>query len=81
MKKVIIYTSATCGYCKMAKRYFDEKEIEYIEYDVSVDQEKAHEIVHKTGQVSVPVIIVEDGKEEKVILGFDRLAVEKALNE
>ena len=42
------------------------------EIDVSVDQEEAQKMVDKTGQMGVPVIIInKDGKED-VIVGFDK---------
>ena len=31
---VIMYSTATCGYCKKAKKLFEEKNIAYVECDV-----------------------------------------------
>jgi glutaredoxin len=44
MKKIKIYTTATCMYCKMAKEFFHEKGVEYEEYNVGTDVEKRKEI-------------------------------------
>ena len=77
MSKVSIYTTPTCSYCHMAKSYFSQNNIEYKEYDVSKDQDKAHEMVHKTGQMGVPVIVI--GNE--VIVGFDKQGIEMTLKE
>lgn len=63
----------------MAKQFFKDNNIEYTDYDVASNEEKAHEIVHKTGQMGVPVIIIEDDKEEKIMIGFNQHAVEEAL--
>jgi len=52
----------------MAKAYFGEKGVSYTEYDVSVDIPKRQEMIQKTGQLGVPVIII-DGE---VIVGFDQ---------
>ncbi|MCK4635454.1 MAG: glutaredoxin family protein [Candidatus Moranbacteria bacterium] len=72
MAEVIIYSTPTCGFCTLAKDFFNEKGIEFKEIDVSVDQEEAQKMVEKTGQMGVPVIIInKDGKEE-VIVGFDQ---------
>lgn len=73
--KVVIYTTPTCGYCKQAKAYFEEKGIEYDEIDVSQDQEKAKEMVEKTGQMGVPVIEIG----EKMLVGFDPAAIDEAI--
>ena len=73
MKKVEIYSTPTCGYCKMAKEYFTENKVEFTEYDVAADEEKRNEMVEKTGQMGVPVIVVsEEGSEPEVIIGFDK---------
>lgn len=72
---VIIYSTPTCGYCKRAKSYLEEKGVEYEEIDVSSNQEKAKEMVEKSGQMGVPVIEV-DGK---MLIGFDPTEVDKAL--
>lgn len=72
MTNVKVYSTPTCPYCIMAKEYFDENDVKYEDIDVSNDREAAEEMVKKTNQMSVPVIIVEkDGKEE-IVLGFDK---------
>ncbi|KKR39153.1 MAG: Glutaredoxin-related protein [Parcubacteria group bacterium GW2011_GWB2_40_8] len=68
MKNVIIYSTPTCVYCKMAKEFLTEKGIEFTDYDLSVDMEKREEVVKKTGQMAVPVIEV-DGE---MMVGFDK---------
>lgn len=68
MKKVAIYTTTTCGYCKMAKEFFKQNNIPYDEYDVGSDAEKRNEMVEMTGQMGVPVITVDDN----AIVGFNK---------
>ena len=72
---VVIYTTPTCPYCHSAKDFFKEKGIEYSEYNVAEDQDKAKEMVDKSGQMGVPVILIDD----EVLVGFNKPAVEKAL--
>jgi len=67
-KKVVIYTTPTCTYCKMAKEFFNEKGISYEEHDVAADLEKRQEMVDKSGQMGVPVIIIGD----EITVGFDQ---------
>ena len=72
MQEVTIYSTPTCPYCQMAKKFFKEKGVEYNEIDVADDEKKAHEMIEKSGQMGVPVIVVKmDGKEE-VMVGFDQ---------
>lgn len=75
MKKVIIYSTPTCVYCRMAKDWFDEKGIQYQEYDLSQDAVKRDEVVKKTGQMAVPVIEVGD----EIVIGFDKGRLSKLL--
>lgn len=75
MKKVTIYSTPNCTYCKMAKEFFKENGVEYTEHDVAADLEARKEMVDKSEQMGVPVIDI-DGE---VIVGFDRETFVKAL--
>ena len=72
---VVIYTTPTCGYCRVAKDYFKKENIPFSEYDVAADRRRADEMLRKSGQMSVPVIDVHG----KVIIGFNKPEIEKAL--
>ena len=72
MAEVTIYTTPTCGYCKATKEFFQKNNVQYNEIDVSSNQEKAREMIEKSGQMGVPVIIVRDGDKEDLIVGFDQ---------
>lgn len=74
-KEVVIYTTPTCGYCKMTKEYFKENSIDYKEIDVASDPKAAEEMIEKTGHVGVPQIFVG----EDVVIGFDRPMLDKLL--
>jgi len=76
MAKVKVYTTPTCVYCVTVKSFLKEKEIEFEEIDVSQDQEKAQEMINKTGQMGVPVIEIDD----EIVVGFDRDKIIKLLN-
>ncbi|MFA5022384.1 MAG: glutaredoxin domain-containing protein [Patescibacteria group bacterium] len=73
--KIIIYTLSTCPYCRNLKAYFDEKKIEYTNYDVGQDSAKADEMIKKSGQMGVPVLDIEG----KIIVGFDQEAINREL--
>ena len=68
MKKVEIYSTETCHFCHMAKDFFTENNISFADYNVGTDLAKRSEMVEKSGQMGVPVIVV-DGKD--VVVGFD----------
>jgi glutaredoxin 3 len=75
MKKVIIYSTPTCGYCHMAKDFFKEHSIDYTEYDVAADDAKRQEMIDRSGQMGVPVIDI-DGE---LTIGFDEQKISKLL--
>ena len=68
MKKVTIYSTPTCPYCKMAKEFLTEKGIEFTNIDVSTDPKSAQEMIEKSGQMGVPVLDIEG----EIIIGYDR---------
>jgi glutaredoxin 3 len=72
---VTIYSTPTCPYCKLAKAFLKEQNIEFKDVDVSADDKLAQEMIDKSGQMGVPVIDI-DGK---IIVGFDKTAMKKAL--
>lgn len=80
MSKITIYSTATCGYCKMLKSYLMSKDIPYEEKHADQDPRLAQELYEKSGQLGVPFTIIEkdDGTEEKV-LGFDRARIDDVL--
>lgn len=80
MQKITIYSTATCGFCKMLKSYLQSKNIAYEEKHADLDKKLAEELFEKSGQLGVPFTIVEneDGTEEK-ILGFDRARIDQVL--
>ena len=73
--KVEIYSTPTCPYCIKAKKFFKENKIKFIDYNVAEDQEMAKKMVEKTGQMGVPVIVI-DGE---IVIGFDKPKIEKLL--
>ena len=80
MPQVSIYTTPTCVYCKMAKEFFKNNKIDYQEIDVATDPAKAQEMSDKSGQLGVPVIIVEKNGQENVVIGFVEKKLRKLLD-
>ena len=75
MKNVTIYSTPTCHFCHAAKEFFKENNIAFTDYDVSSDTEKQAEMVQKSGQMGVPVIVVGD----ETVVGFDENKLKVAL--
>ena len=75
MSTVTIYTTPTCGYCKAAKQFFQEHDVQYTEKDVTQDPAAQEEMMTKSGQLGVPVIDI-DGS---IIVGFDKPKIAASL--
>lgn len=73
---IIIYSTDNCVYCKKAKKYFKEHNIEYIDKDVFKDLEARDEMINKSGQMSVPVIDVNG----RLMVGFDLMRFNELMN-
>ena len=58
-----------------AKQFLEENNVEFENFDVSVDQKAAEEMITASGQRGVPVIDI-DGT---ILVGFDQEAISKAL--
>ncbi len=59
------------------KEYLSQKNVAYTEYDVAKDKDKAREMVEKSKQMGVPVVIVDD----TIVVGFNQAELEKLLAE
>ena len=75
MAKVVVYSTPTCVYCKMAKDYFKEHNVMYEEKDVTMDMDAQEEMIEKSGQMGVPVSAI-DGE---MIIGFDQKRIAELL--
>lgn len=75
MKPVTIYSTPTCHFCHMAKKFFTDNKVKFTDYDVSTNIEKRNEMIEKSGQMGVPVIFVGD----ELIVGYDEDRLRESL--
>ena len=75
MHKVTVYSTKTCPWCDKLKDYLTKKKVKFESIDVGSNQEKAEEMIKKSGQMGVPVTDI-DGT---IIVGFDQDAIDEAL--
>lgn len=74
-QRVVMYSTSWCGYCKKARKYFQQEKIHYVEYDIEKD-ERARRLYDMIGGKGVPVILV--GK--KRLNGFSVAGFERIFN-
>ncbi len=78
--KPMVYALSTCPYCKGARKFLDEKNVDYdvIEVDLISGTERDDvlaEVQRVSGGMSFPVIVSGD----EVVVGFDRDRIVAAL--
>lgn len=74
--KVKVYSTPTCPYCSMAKEFLKQHNVDFLDVDVSKDQQAAQEMIRKSGQMGVPVIEINGN----IVVGFDKQKLRKLLN-
>lgn len=60
MKKITVYTTNSCAYCEMVKRFLNGKGVDF--NVVNLDEEPAEvrqRVIEMSGAMTVPVIVVE----------------------
>ncbi len=79
--RVLMYAISTCGWCKLAKKFLKENNIEYEYVDIDLcsreDREKIREdILSRGGRLSYPTTIVDD---RILITSFQKEKIREAL--
>lgn len=71
-KKVTIYTTNTCAYCVMVKKFLSSKGQTYEEVNLDQDPARQKEALDISGALTVPVTVVtkEDNSNE-VVVGYN----------
>lgn len=72
-KQVTIYTTNTCAYCVMVKKWLATKGQDYSEVNLDEQPELRQKVIDLSGQMAVPVTIVanEDGSDQDITVGWN----------
>jgi glutaredoxin 3 len=71
-KNITIFTTNTCAYCGMVKKWLGAKGFSYEEVNLDENPDRQKEAYEMSGQLAVPVTVVtktDDSKE--VIVGYN----------
>lgn len=80
-KKITVYSTTTCPYCKMLKQYLKDKQVAYEEVVLDQQPEKVQTFIDTCGSMGVPCThVTRDDGTQAVILGFDKAKIDKELN-
>lgn len=72
VKNITIFTTNTCAYCAMVKKYLDAKGLAYEVVNLDEKPERQAEALQLSGALTVPVTVVtkqDDSRE--VIVGYN----------
>jgi len=75
--RIIVFSTPSCGWCSKAKSYLREKGFRYRDIDISRDQKAAQDVQRRTGQTSVPVILINN----RPVIGFNRQEIDRLLKQ
>ncbi|HSX44812.1 MAG TPA: glutaredoxin family protein [Candidatus Saccharimonadales bacterium] len=72
VKNITIYTTNTCAYCPMVKRWLQAKGFNYDEVNVETNPDRQKEAYEMSGQFAVPVTVVTKGDDSReVVVGYN----------
>lgn len=69
--KITIFTTNTCAYCAMVKKFLDMKGKLYEVVNLDDFPERTQEVLSLSGALTVPVTLVENNGESSVVVGYN----------
>jgi glutaredoxin-like YruB-family protein len=75
MKKVVVFSTPTCSWCRRLKSYLKENNVRFKDIDVSKDTKAAQDMIRKTGQQGVPQTWINNVP----VVGFDQQKIDRLL--
>jgi glutaredoxin 3 len=72
VKNITIFTTNTCAYCAMVKKYLDVKNHKYEVVNLDEQPERQAEALSLSGALTVPVTVVtKHDDSQEVIVGYN----------
>ncbi len=72
VKKITIFTTNTCAYCGMVKKWLGAKGYTYEEVNLDTNPERQKEAFELSGALSVPVTVVTKADDtQEVVVGYN----------
>lgn len=71
-KSITIFTTNTCGYCVMVKRWLQAKGHNYEEVNLDANPDRQKEAYAISGALTVPITVVtKEDQSREVIIGYN----------
>jgi glutaredoxin 3 len=72
MKKITVFTTSTCAYCGMVKKWLDSKGVSYNVINLDEQPEMQKQVFEKSGALTVPITLIEkEDNTEEVVIGYN----------
>lgn len=72
VKNITIFTTKTCAYCPMVKKYLSSKGLTYDEVNLDDNPERQQEALAISGALTVPVTVVtKQDDTREVVVGYN----------
>lgn len=80
VKNITIFTSNTCAYCQMVKKYLGAKGMTYEEVNIDEHPHRQAEAMKMSGATTVPVTVVTKSDDSReVVVGYNLAKLAPAL--
>ena len=71
-KNITVFTTNTCSYCGMVKRYLASKDLTYEEVNLEEHPQRQAEVLSMSGALTVPITVVtKQDDSQEVIVGYN----------
>jgi glutaredoxin len=71
-KNITIFTTNTCSYCAMVKRFLDMKGLKYEVVNLDEHPERQAEALSMSGALTVPITVVtKQDDSQEVVVGYN----------
>jgi glutaredoxin len=71
-KNITIFTTNTCSYCHMVKRFLDMKGMKYEVVNLDEHPERQEEAFSLSGALTVPItVITKEDDSRQVVIGYN----------
>lgn len=72
VKKITVFTTDTCAYCVMVKKWLGSKGYQYEEVNLNTSPERQQEAFQVSGSLSVPITVVtKQDDSQEVVVGYN----------
>lgn len=71
-KNITIFTTSTCAYCPMVKKYLAAKGFSFDEVNLEEHPDRQAEVLQLSGALTVPVtVITKQDDSQSVVIGYN----------